>query len=202
MTTYIYGLVDPRDGHIRYVGKSDDPEKRLTLHLIERRKSHKFNWIRLLKNMGLTPALIILAKVAKSGWQSSERFQIAFFRNRGMADLNATDGGDGCPGCHPSEETIQKIKMSNTGWKHTDEARAKIKERRKHQIVKHSEETRRKIGDANRRRLGMKFKPRLPDAPPHRGHKHSEETRLKMSETAKRLDQAKYFRGKRWRKLS
>ena len=27
--TYIYALVDPRDGRVRYVGKSNDPERRL-----------------------------------------------------------------------------------------------------------------------------------------------------------------------------
>lgn len=32
-TTYIYGLVDPRDDCIRYVGKANDPRGRLSRHL-------------------------------------------------------------------------------------------------------------------------------------------------------------------------
>lgn len=31
--TYIYGLKDPRDNQIYYVGKSNDPQRRLEQHL-------------------------------------------------------------------------------------------------------------------------------------------------------------------------
>lgn len=31
--TYIYGLKDPRDNQIYYVGKSDNPQRRLEQHL-------------------------------------------------------------------------------------------------------------------------------------------------------------------------
>jgi hypothetical protein len=30
---WIYGLVDPRDGHVRYVGQSEDPDCRFRQHL-------------------------------------------------------------------------------------------------------------------------------------------------------------------------
>jgi predicted GIY-YIG superfamily endonuclease len=34
--TYIYGLADPTTKEIRYVGKADDPQARLSQHLQEK----------------------------------------------------------------------------------------------------------------------------------------------------------------------
>src|SRR3990167_2260587 len=105
--TYIYGLVDPRNGKTRYIGKSDRPASRLSAHLSDKSPGHKRNWIDLLKRIGLKPILAYLCKVPETRWRRMERFQIALFQSRGMADLNQTSGGDS--GYKHSEET--KVKM-------------------------------------------------------------------------------------------
>ena len=64
--TYIYGLVDPRDGEIYYIGKSDDPKRRLVEHIGDVHNKRKRQWIEELDVSGLRPIVIVLEKV-KSG---------------------------------------------------------------------------------------------------------------------------------------
>ena len=70
-TTFIYALIDPRTGAIRYVGKADDPEYRLSQHLIDdgREKSYKASWIRSLRAQGLRPLIRIIDEVLGTEWQ-------------------------------------------------------------------------------------------------------------------------------------
>lgn len=63
--TSIYGLVDPRTGAIRYVGRSDDPELRLKRHCLYHSNSRKSVWIQELQALGLQPQLRILENVAQ-----------------------------------------------------------------------------------------------------------------------------------------
>ena len=48
--TYIYGLYDLNNPNIiRYIGKSNSPRRRLTLHKYDRKSkisNHKINWIK------------------------------------------------------------------------------------------------------------------------------------------------------------
>ena len=47
MKYYIYTLTDPRDNTIKYIGKTNDIEKRLYRHLTEKNNnSKKSNWIK------------------------------------------------------------------------------------------------------------------------------------------------------------
>ena len=52
MKTFIYGLCDPETNEIRYIGKSNQPKKRLQDHIYscERTVTHKNNWIKSLLN--------------------------------------------------------------------------------------------------------------------------------------------------------
>ncbi len=61
---WIYSLEDPRDGEIYYVGKSTDPERRLSEHLTEARSGRMENralcrWLLSLDREGLRPVLNI-----------------------------------------------------------------------------------------------------------------------------------------------
>ena len=64
---WIYSLEDPRDAEIYYVGKSTDPEHRLSEHITEARAGRMENrllcrWLLGLDHLGLRPVLNIEAE--------------------------------------------------------------------------------------------------------------------------------------------
>lgn len=87
----IYALCCPETGEVRYLGKADDPEKRLKSHVRDarRRLSPVCDWI---KKHG-KPVMIILASGC-SDWKSAERDAIRLGREFGLRLLNLADGGD------------------------------------------------------------------------------------------------------------
>jgi hypothetical protein len=118
MKTTLYALVDPRTGLVRYIGKtSKAPEERLHYHIkgSKHKRCHREKWISMLIEMGLQPQLQIIDVVEGNGSQA-EMDLIKKYREMGCDLTNATDGGDGSP-----------------GYKHTEESRAKIREKRKNQ---------------------------------------------------------------------
>jgi hypothetical protein len=58
--TYIYGLVDPDDKVIKYVGKTKNPKQRYMLHLLDKEKSPKTDWIKNLKQKNKFPVFQIM----------------------------------------------------------------------------------------------------------------------------------------------
>lgn len=58
---WIYALVDPRDGAVRYVGKSDKPRLRFATHLSERAVPNVRKWVADLALSQLAPRLEMLA---------------------------------------------------------------------------------------------------------------------------------------------
>lgn len=61
----VYGLIDPRNGELRYVGKAVDPQKRLWIHLSIARTNrygslHVKHWIQSLLAVGLRPEIEVL----------------------------------------------------------------------------------------------------------------------------------------------
>ena len=62
---YIYGLRDPRDGKIKYVGQTENMKTRLAMHIAEcsvpgKRASRKMKWISELLADGFIPEMITL----------------------------------------------------------------------------------------------------------------------------------------------
>lgn len=98
-TVYIYGLVDPRNNQLRYIGKAKNPKQRLYYHLkeIENKVSytHKEAWLKQLKNLSLDPILDILEKVSEYDWKEAEKWWISLVRNIGYDLTNTLDGGEG-----------------------------------------------------------------------------------------------------------
>lgn len=86
-----------------------------------------------------------------------------------MKGMNLTDGGEGALGYKLSEEAKKKLSVKNRQYRHTDEAKRKIGEAAKVNLKgrKLTEETKNKLRKAN---LGKKY---------------SEETRQKLSEMRK-----------------
>jgi hypothetical protein len=98
MADYIYGLVCPVAGVIRYIGKSDDPDRRFKFHLSYAPKgtSHKDRWIAKLGRQGLVLSMVVIREVAEGeDWAEVEREEIAKGWAAGLPLTNMTLGGDG-----------------------------------------------------------------------------------------------------------
>lgn len=98
----IYGLRDPRDGAIRYVGKSTSGMRRPRQHSkrASSERTHKSAWIRQLRDLGLEYEIVVLEQLgsecSKDTINAREIFWIALGRESlGERLTNITAGGDG-----------------------------------------------------------------------------------------------------------
>lgn len=181
----IYALVDPRDGAIRYVGRSSSGLQRAQAHSTASHKirnDHCHRWVAALARDGLKPGISILEELSESVDVDAllnirERWWIAEFRRRGARLTNLTDGGEGQLGRRLSEESRRKISLAQQGKKRDP----------------CSEERRRRISEARRGRpqppsviaalVGRTLSPeaKLKISVANTGRKPSVEARLKMS---------------------
>lgn len=93
--TNIYALVDPRDGIIRYVGKTDDLSFRYEEHLQEAVTNpdiSKSKWISELVDENLLPKCIVLEEVPFEEWRDKEIYWISCHKE---TILNIHAGGFG-----------------------------------------------------------------------------------------------------------
>jgi len=94
----IYGLSDPRDGRVRYVGKTTQTlEARMAWALSNavEPKSAKDAWILGLRSIGMAPVAFEIDRLT-DGTRSSddeEMFWIKFYMDTGSPLLNAKAGG-------------------------------------------------------------------------------------------------------------
>lgn len=114
---YIYGLKCPLAGVIRYVGKSQDPHKRLRGHLTGANtfayKHHTSRWLRKLIRLGLEPELIVLHEVQpEERWQDVERRFISESKERGWDLTNSTAGGEGLDYMDPADSQRYRENLS------------------------------------------------------------------------------------------
>ena len=74
--TYIYALICPLDGMLKYIGKANNPEKRVLDHMQDMRGIvyEKAMWIKKLK------------------WQNAEEFWISYFKVIGCNLFNKRSG--------------------------------------------------------------------------------------------------------------
>ncbi len=161
MTVFIYGLYDPRDGRLRYIGKTINLIMRKSGHLTDSFNSHKRNWIRGVLEDGHRPEMRVLETIEDSNdldWQERERWWIETARRKGD-DLTNIDLGGRNGQCH-GPETKAKLSLLKTGLKHTEETKRKISQTKKLYMTP---ENREKLRLANL------------------GRKHSEETKAKRS---------------------
>lgn len=111
--TFIYALVDPRNGIVRYVGKANDPEARRLEHLrYPGSNPHKDRWLAQIVKVGLLPAIQILEECGED-WAERERHWIAFHRGAGSSLTNLTDGGEGMVGYVHTEENKKRMSESH-----------------------------------------------------------------------------------------
>lgn len=72
---YVYGLVDPRNGNVRYVGGSENPIKRFRQHLdgVGPPTREMQQWLDELDRDGLRPDLRLFTTTARKDWAEIER---------------------------------------------------------------------------------------------------------------------------------
>jgi DNA-binding XRE family transcriptional regulator len=120
VTTTIYGLIDPRTGLLRYVGKTQRPARRLASHIAYSRKGHHTHacrWIRCLLREGLKPVMQLI-EVCEGNGCPQEIFHIRLARADGCKLTNATGGGEGTGGAlYPPERRQAMSERSKAMWK-------------------------------------------------------------------------------------
>ena len=99
MAITIYGLSNPDNDIIRYIGKTVDLDKRYKAHIKEalygKRKSKKNTWLNALLIKNISPNIQVIDIVADEDGNFYERQYIKLFKSVGCNLLNMTQGGDG-----------------------------------------------------------------------------------------------------------
>lgn len=91
MIYLIYALIDPRDNQIKYIGKTNNLERRIKEHFSYRKNTLCSNWIQSLKNVNMKPIFQIIDEV--ENWQFWEQHYISLYW--GFDLKNHTKGGEG-----------------------------------------------------------------------------------------------------------
>jgi hypothetical protein len=119
----VYGYLDPRDGSLRYVGKSAVGMRRPN-NLACHRHGYCGNWIKNLATNGLQPIVVVLDALGDDAVDAdlneAEKRQIALARVAGAKLTNLTNGGDGGIVC---DDFVRRVQKARGPW--TDEQRRK-----------------------------------------------------------------------------
>lgn len=91
----IYGLIDPDNSCLRYIGKTHKrKEMRLEEHIskaIEGNTRDVYDWIRGLLSKGMKPIICILERISpEDNWRLAERRNIKFWKNLESVDFPYT----------------------------------------------------------------------------------------------------------------
>ena len=182
----VYGLIDPRNGELRYVGKTVGKlQTRWRAHIAPSKlgDTYRCRWIRQLLAAGLKPEpFVIETHGSEDDLNGAEVWWIAYLRSIGCRLTNTSDGGDGATGVRWSED--RKVRMSEhfRGRVVSDETRKLLSESRKGlpsprrgKPLNLSPEARERLAASGRLRSGEKH--------PMFGKKHSADTIARLTDT-------------------
>lgn len=158
--TRIYGLFDPRDGQLRYVGKTRlTLKRRLSYHLTPhdlRSNTWKNNWLRQLLSLGLKPQIDLFEEVPDECSALFEKWHVSHWKSVGAILTNSTEGGEGRkPGVGKRWSSEFRAKMSSIRRDLSQETRRRMSEaakgNRSHLGCVVGEEGRQRMRDARNR---------------------------------------------------
>lgn len=115
--TYIYALFCPIDGLMKYIGKANNPQRRVKDHMFDIRgmTSEKVEWIGQLRKNKKKPILEILDHVDVDEWEFWETFYIQYFKGLGIKLINSNRTGNGL-----KYANYQTFKKGNRPWNKKD----------------------------------------------------------------------------------
>lgn len=122
--TYIYSLVCPLDGQVKYVGKANDTKGRFRKHKSlgdtnTGDNSDKNEWIKTLLDQGLLPILEILEEVDVPEWKVKEKFYVRQFKENGIKLFNICGGGNGATfgnsGSYKGNPPVKVVCLTKSG---------------------------------------------------------------------------------------
>lgn len=105
---------------MRYIGKSDNPRKRLAKHIREAKRTtvlHRLAWIKGLLDKGLLPELIVFIQIPYEEWPFVECFLISSLTNIGYNLTNMADGGLGGSTARGRKRSIEAKQNISNGLK-------------------------------------------------------------------------------------
>jgi len=95
---YIYGLIDPRNNEIRYIGKTKNPKSRLSGHITESKDievvNYRIKWIRKLISLDLKPNIVFLKVCSVNDFVKYETEYIKIYSNNRLANSDETGQGN------------------------------------------------------------------------------------------------------------
>lgn len=116
-TADVYVLIDPRDGSIRYLGKSKDAIDRYRHHIKPSRRkldTEKADWIQDLFDQDLAPCLFVIEEVTEDVWEEREEWWLDQLENEPLTNHQA--GGEGqTRGRTRSERVREKLRRHPAG---------------------------------------------------------------------------------------
>lgn len=95
---YIYALINPEDSTVFYIGKANNPKRRLAYHISIPKSDgnrHKKNKIKKILRRGYRPELRILEECTRENWKDRERYWIARGIELDWPLTNLVNGGEG-----------------------------------------------------------------------------------------------------------
>ena len=90
---YIYVLIDPRSGAVRYVGATNNPRRRLATHKSAPHSYPLIAWHDELRVLGLSPILLVVDEVGVHEVRAAERRLVSRCAKAGADLLNVLPGG-------------------------------------------------------------------------------------------------------------
>jgi hypothetical protein len=95
---YIYGLIDPRNDEIRYIGKTINPKSRLIGHINESKDvkvvNYRVKWLRKLTKLGLRPEIVFLKTCPSNEYEKYETEYIKLYSSNKLTNSDETGQGN------------------------------------------------------------------------------------------------------------